>query len=52
MFLRVIQVPFSMFNIMCWNARGLGIPVKRRFLRDFLVNNEVDLLGVQETQKF
>lgn len=40
-----------MFRIFNWNARGLGSSVKRRFLRDTLFNNKIDLVGIQETKK-
>lgn len=40
-----------MINFLSWNARGLGIPQKRRALRDLISFNKIDILGIQETKK-
>lgn len=40
-----------MFNILCWNARGLGQADKRRVIRDYLQTHKIDILIVQETKK-
>lgn len=40
-----------MINILCWNARGLGIPHKRRALKDLIYFNKIDIVGIQETKK-
>ena len=40
-----------MINILSWNARGLGLPHKRRTLRDYLLFHKIDIVGIQETKK-
>lgn len=40
-----------MINILSWNARGLGSANKRRAVKDFLFQNNIDIIGVQETKK-
>ena len=40
-----------MVKILSWNTRGLGLPNKRRALKDFLYYNHIDIVGIQETKK-
>ena len=40
-----------MIRVFNWNARGLGSADKRRYLRDVLFNNHLDIVGIQETTK-
>jgi exonuclease III len=38
-------------KIFNYNARGLGLPEKRRFIREQLNTDHVDILCIQETKK-
>jgi exonuclease III len=38
-------------KILNCNVRGLGLPEKRRMLRDFINSNNIDILCLQETKK-
>ena len=47
--MRVILV--YMVKFLNWNARGLGMSVKRRYLYDLLRDNHIDMVCIQETKK-
>ena len=34
-----------------WNMRGFGGDVKKRFLREMIMDMKVDFLGLQETMR-
>ena len=40
-----------MVKILNWNARGLGLSVKRRYLSDLIKDHNIDLISIQETKK-
>ena len=40
-----------MVKILNWNARGLGLSVKRRYISDLIRDNNIDLISIQETKK-
>ena len=40
-----------MVKLFTWNARGLGRPLKRRLLRDYLISHSIDIIGILETKK-
>ena len=40
-----------MVKFLNWNARGLGLATKRRYLRDLLSDNHIDFVSIQETKK-
>lgn len=39
-----------MSKILSWNIRGLGNPLAKRILKDILLTNKIDFVGVQETK--
>lgn len=39
-----------MSKILSWNIRGLENSLAKSILKDVLVNNKIDLVGVQETK--
>jgi exonuclease III len=39
-----------MINVLCWNYRGLGKTKRKRLLKEYLVDNKIDILGIQETK--
>jgi exonuclease III len=39
-----------MVNVLCWNCRGLGRAKRRRLLKEYIVDNKIDILGIQETK--
>lgn len=39
-----------MSRILCWNVRGLGNTITKRVLKDLLIDNKIDLVGLQETK--
>lgn len=40
-----------MISCFCWNARGLGLPSKRRALKESLNIHKIDIVAIQETKK-
>lgn len=40
-----------MVKILNWNAKGLGLLVKRRYLSDLIKDNHIDIVCIQETKK-
>jgi hypothetical protein len=38
-------------KILNWNIRGLGLPEKRRYLKEFVFKEHFDILCIQETKK-
>ena len=39
-----------MSRILSWNIRGLGNPLAKRILKDILIHNKIDIVGIQETK--
>jgi exonuclease III len=39
-----------MVNIMCWNCRGLGQAIRKRLLKEYISDNKIDILDIQETK--
>lgn len=39
-----------MSSILCWNARGLHSTDKRRYLKEILYDNKIDIFGIKETK--
>jgi exonuclease III len=39
-----------MVNILCWNCRGLGKTNRRSLLKEYIVDNKIDILGIHETK--
>jgi hypothetical protein len=38
-------------KVLHWNIRGLGLPEKRRFLKEFIITEHFDIICIQETKK-
>jgi exonuclease III len=38
-------------RIMMWNVRGLGKPARRRQIREYISQENIDMIGLQETIK-
>ena len=38
-------------RIFIWNVRGLGKPARRGQLRDYILKERIDIIGLQETTK-
>ena len=38
-------------RIFIWNVRGLGKPARRGQLRDYILKERIDIVGLQETIK-
>jgi exonuclease III len=38
-------------KVLHWNIRGLGLPEKRRYLREFILKEHFDIICIQETKK-
>jgi hypothetical protein len=36
-------------NIFYWNCRGLGKTQRKHFLKYYLIDHKINLLGIQET---